>query len=155
MGDANMNGALDLTETWTYSATYSLTQDDINAGATYNLATAIGEGPDGTPTTDDSEDPTPIDVMDPRYDPSCPDCTVTPIGQNPELNITKEGLFNDENMDTYGQVGETVAYTFTVTNTGNVPLTNVSVSDPLLDRPNLVVAIVGPMGDANMTGALD
>ena len=44
----------------------------------------------------------------------------------------KTGTFNDENGDGFAQLGETIAYSFLVSNGGNVTLTNVSVTDPLV-----------------------
>ena len=60
------------------------------------------------------------------------DDTVTPLNQNPGIAIIKSGTFNDESGDGFAQVGETISYTFTVENTGDVTLTNVTVTDPLV-----------------------
>jgi uncharacterized repeat protein (TIGR01451 family)/gliding motility-associated-like protein len=139
-GDDNGDGILDLDEVWTYTASYTITQLDIEAGQVVNQALATGDAPDGTTVEDESG--TGIDTDDP---------TITILPQNPAIAIVKTGVFNDENGDTYAQVGETITYTFEVSNVGNVALANITITDPL---PGLsAITFVG--GDDNGDGILD
>ena len=86
--------------------THSITQDDIDAGQVQNTATAA--------YTYAGEDYTEEDEV-----------TVSAI-QGPDLSITKTA---DETS--FGAVGDEINYTIIVTNTGNVALTNIAVTDPL------------------------
>ena len=121
--------AVGATDSTTFTATHVLTQADIDAGYVYNLATATGNDPSGNPVTDESEDPTPCTTC--PVDPTCPDCTIVEVEQEPAIAIVKEATFNDNNGDGFPQAGETITYTFTVTNTGNMSLFDVIVTDPL------------------------
>lgn len=48
----------------------------------------------------------------------------------PELTIVKTAVLNDEiNADGFAEVGETTTYTYEVSNSGNVTLTNIAVQD--------------------------
>ncbi len=139
-GDTNNDGILDVTETWIYTGTYTITQGDIDAGQVTNQATATGIAPDQTTVTDLSGSTIETD-----------DTTVIELCQNPAIAIVKTGVFNDENGDECSNVGETITYTFTVTNEGNVSLSNIVVNDPLLGGP-----VAGPLsGDTNNDGILD
>ena len=92
----------------TCTGTHTVTQADLNSGSVVNVANAVGTPPSGTPI---------IPV---------PSNTVTvPAVQSPSLSIVKS-----TSTSSYNAVGNTIAYSFVVTNTGNVTLTSVAVSDP-------------------------
>ena len=104
-------------ESGTATATYAITQSDINAGQVLNTATVTGEDPGGN-TVEDQDDAT---VEGPK--------------QSPAINLVKTA-----SPQTYSKVGDKITYTFTVTNTGNVTLTNVVIDDPLTKSVNLAVS---------------
>ena len=137
-GDTDGDNELDVTETWIYTGTYAITQDDIDAGEVINQATATGTAPDQTVVEDLSGSTTTTD-----------DTTVIELCQNPAIAIVKTGIFNDENQNDCADVDETITYTFTVTNEGNVSLSNVVITDPL------IATISGPTGDVDGDGELD
>ncbi|WPR77748.1 choice-of-anchor L domain-containing protein [Algoriphagus sp. NG3] len=117
-------------EIGTVTYTYTVTQTDIEAGGVWNIAIVTGEDPSGIPVTDESEDPNPLDPSDPDHpgiDPDCLDCTITPLPQSPALSIVKSTDFTGD-----AAVGDVIGYTFTVENTGNVTIENITVEDPLL-----------------------
>ncbi len=138
-GDADGDGELDVAETWTYTGTYVITQVDIDLGFVKNQAIAEGIAPDATVVTDLSDENSVLEN----------DPTITELCQNPAIAIVKTGIFNDENQDQCSDVGETISYTFTVTNEGNVTLSFVEITDPL------IAVINGPTGDTNGDGKLD
>ena len=90
----------------TFTATYIVTQADLNHGSIHDSATATGTPPTGPSVT------------------SPPATATVPVKSSPALSITKSA-----NPGTVTTVGQTVTYTFTVTNTGNLDLTGVSVND--------------------------
>ena len=86
----------------TFTATYAVSQADIDTGSVYNLATA---------DSDESDPDT--------------DTETVPLPQNPAIDIQKTP---DSQTVIYG---ETATFTIVVKNTGNVTLTDVAVTDPL------------------------
>ncbi|MEP3308339.1 MAG: Ig-like domain-containing protein, partial [Gilvibacter sp.] len=139
-GDTDGDGELDVDEAWVYEATYTITQDDIDAGGVTNQADVAGEAPDGSIVTDDSA--ATVDADEPTFTELC---------QEPAIAIVKTGLFVDGDGDDCSDEGETIVYTFTVTNQGNVSLANIVVNDPLLGG-----VVTGPVsGDTDGDGELD
>lgn len=120
--DAAANGSVDnlgAGDTATFTADYAITQADINAGMVDNQATVTGDNVTGTPISDLSDDPN--DPTTPDGDPT----TVT-FGQNPTLELVKSA---SGVLSAPPAVGDTVTYDFVVTNTGNVTVLNVTVTD--------------------------
>ncbi|MFD2561721.1 DUF7507 domain-containing protein, partial [Aquimarina rubra] len=118
-------------EQGTATATYAISQTDINNGEVINSATVMGEDPNGIGVMDvsDSGDET-VDEDgddDPTNDP-----TIITISQVPNLALTKTGIYVDVNGDELPNVGDEILYTFTVENTGNVDITNIVLIDPLV-----------------------
>lgn len=112
-------GPVDLAPTASqdFTIVYTLTQDDIYRGAgitdgVVNTASASGNGPGGAVNgTDDSQNTIAAD----------PDVTILKTASLTETNgNTSDGL---------AEIGDTITYTYLVTNTGNVPLTGITISD--------------------------
>ncbi|WP_428347972.1 beta strand repeat-containing protein [Nocardioides sp.] len=120
---------------------YVITAADVDAGVVHNRATAAGEGPGGDPN-------------DPADDvPSNPDTTDTPTDQDPKLALDKRvSSVADVNSNGLTDAGDEINYEFELTNTGNVTLTNVSVSDPLVGAVTCPVTTLAP-GDSTVCTA--
>ncbi|MEN1972680.1 OmpA family protein, partial [Luteimonas sp. MJ204] len=122
-------GVLLVGESVIATATYTVTADDVNAGNVHNSATAEGTPPT-TPTN-----PTPTPIVTP------PDEIDTPIAQEPGIEITK--TVTSAGPYTEGSV---ISYQFLVENTGDVTLTNVSVTDELVGLSAITYAWPGAAG---------
>ncbi|MGU3357678.1 hypothetical protein ACLBWJ_10540 [Microbacterium sp. M4A5_1d] len=96
-------GVLDPGQSVPATATYTVTDADVAAGSIENVATATGTPPAGAPVSDEA--PALVALPDPV----------------PAISLEKTGAL----------VGDAIAYTFTATNTGDVTLTDVSITDAL------------------------
>ncbi len=102
-----------------YSATYTIDFDDIEAGEIINRATVTGTDPNDDLISDDS-----------GLTPETDEDTVVPLSRQPGIETTKTQEFVDDGDGRDG-VGDTINYTITVRNIGNVPLSGVTVDDTL------------------------
>ncbi|GAA1246045.1 putative repeat protein (TIGR01451 family) [Microbacterium phyllosphaerae] len=93
---------------------YLLTQDDVDAGIVRNTATVTGQSVAGSAESADDAD-------------------VTVIGTDALTLLKSAAAVVDANGNGRTDAGDTIAYTFTVTNSGTTRLTDVAVSDPRLD----------------------
>ena len=82
---------------------------------------------------------------------NCDTASVTVVvSAGPNIIVLKVDTFNDENGDGFAQVGETISYAFTVTNTGTVPLGNITITDPLVEVSGGPLTILEP-GESDST----
>jgi uncharacterized repeat protein (TIGR01451 family) len=96
------------------TADYTLTQADIDAGAKTNTATACGDPPAGAEVCDD-------------------DTTTTQLPPDKKIALHKTAVLN---APAAPKAGDTITYTFEITNTGNVTLTGVDLDDALVAFTN-------------------
>ncbi|MDO6473007.1 Calx-beta domain-containing protein [Maribacter sp. 1_MG-2023] len=129
-GDTDSDGQLDTTETWIYSATYSIIQTDIDNGQVNNLATVTGEDTDGNTITDSSTDPTPCATCIPA--PTCADCTLTELPNNPSYSIndssTVEGTNNVFTITASNSINQDIVFNLAYTNINTI---NADYSGPI------------------------
>ena len=113
-GDTDGDGLLDVDEVWTYEAVGTGA-----AGQYENISTVVGN-----PVYEDGADITELDDVTDE-DPS------HYFGADPAIDIEKATNGHDADNPTgpFIPVGDTVTWTYVVTNTGNVDLVNVVVTD--------------------------
>ncbi len=121
-GDTNADSKLQLAETWTYACSHTVTQAEVDAGG--NLSNTV--------TVDSIESAPATSTLN------------IPITQTPSIHVVKSST-----TATVTAAGQVVPYTFTVTNTGNVTLTGITISDP-----KCAAAPVLSAGDGNADGRI-
>jgi uncharacterized repeat protein (TIGR01451 family) len=118
----------------TCTATYTVTQTDVNAGVVTNTATVSGTPPSGPAVT------------------SRPSTAVVTIPGGPLMTLDKTaGEPVDANGTGLIDAGDTIAYSFLITNTGNVSLTDIAVSDPTVGRVSCPAITLAPQASTVCT----
>jgi uncharacterized repeat protein (TIGR01451 family) len=105
------------------TADYALTADDVDSGSVTNTATVTGTPP-GTNT------PTP---------PSPPSIVVVPTPEAPGITLTKTAA-----PTTVTAAGQTIDYSFLVTNTGNVSLSDIDAPEGAFTGSGSIGAVTCP-----------
>ncbi|MEZ4714191.1 MAG: hypothetical protein R3A44_43815 [Caldilineaceae bacterium] len=107
----NTDSNLDANESITCTASYAITQADLDSGSVTNTASAAADSVTSNQAT----------------------ATVNAI-KNPHLKLVKTGILDMTVVDPDGEAnpGDKIGYTLTATNDGNVTLHNVQISDPKL-----------------------
>ena len=134
-GDTDLDGLLDVTETWTYTATKTIDSTDVDQGGFNNTVTVTATDPFGTIVNDVSDDGNDADGN------STDDPTEFEILAVPALEVTKT-------VQTIGSMaGDTVVFSIDVVNTGNVTLTDINLTDTLTraDGTDVSDGIAGPI----------
>jgi len=108
--------------------TYTVTSTDIGQGVVTNTATATSTGSAGGAAT------------------AAGTATIPTEAARPALLLTKSVSDSPADGDSIGSVGETLTSGFVVTNTGNVPLTDVTVTDTTVGLDRAVCTSTLPAG---------
>jgi large repetitive protein len=108
---------------------YTITQADMDAGAVTNIATGQGTPPTGPNATGS-------------------DSTTTPLTAGPALTLVKTA-----NPTTYATVGQTISYSYLATNTGNVTLNTLAITDDRIASVSCPVTTLAPAASTTCTGS--
>jgi len=127
-GDSTDPGVLNIGEIWTYKIDYTVTQDDIN-----NKTEIVNNVIVTTPVVH------------------------TPKEDNATTSINKHGDFTVVKTEITGldanETNQTLSYKINITNTGNVDLLGINVTDTLPDGSTGV--LTGPLTDTGTVATLD
>ncbi len=140
-----------------FSATYTLTQADVDAGILENQAIVTGNvTATGHEIQDLSDDPNNATDEDLEDDGDPDDITILRLAANGEHTLEKQAVLIDANGNGQPDLGETLEYTFTVVNTGNVTLSDIEVTDEKVNVTGSPISSLGPgETDSNVKGTYE
>ena len=141
-------------ESVTWTASYTLSQADKDAGGVTNQALGSAKDPDNGDVTDLSDD------GDTGTGDTGDDPTDTPFIASPELTLVKSvdttstvdgysrivsGSVVDMDADGVVSAGDRVYYDFVVTNTGNVTVSNIALTDADADAGSVSSTVISSL----------
>ncbi|MBE0667312.1 MAG: DUF11 domain-containing protein, partial [Bacteroidales bacterium] len=133
-GDNDGDLVLDHNENWTYSASHTITQADLDAGHYENTVVVTGTPASG--------------ILDPAGDSED-----VPAVQLPAISTDKILVsYSDNDGSGSVTVNDVLTYSVTVTNIGNITLHNITVTDPLLSPNSTSCATLTPGEACILTG---
>lgn len=149
-----INLAAGATDSSTFTASYTLTQADLDAGALQNQAKASATVPiSGLVIEDLSDDPANAADVDLEGDGDPDDITILELVAAGEHTLEKSAVLIDTNGNGRPDLGETLEYTFTVENIGNVTLSNIAVTDEKVTVSGSPIASLAPgLSDSSVKG---
>ena len=131
-------GSLQVGEQATYSATFIVDNQAMNAGGVSNTATVTAQGTNST-VTDTSDDPSTSTPNDPTI------TRLTTVTPQSSIEVTKTATITDNGNGTTG-LGDTITFLITVENTGNTTLSSLDVNDTFSDLSgNSLALTTGPI----------
>lgn len=74
-----------------------------------------------------------------------------PTKSCPAMTVVKKGVVTDTNADGITDAGDTVVYSVAVTNTGDLPVTGLTVSDPMLAKTGITLTCPATALDAGQS----
>jgi len=107
----------------TVTATYTVAEEDL-PGSLVNTATVTGTDPDGNPVTASAT--------------ATVELTSSPPIEEPSIEVTKSA------DKTSATLGDNITYTYTITNTGNVTVDNITLTDDKLGTITLSTTNLAP-----------
>ncbi|WP_292899244.1 DUF11 domain-containing protein [Nitratireductor sp.] len=149
-----INLAAGATDSSTFTADYTLTQADLDAGILENQAKVSATVPTtGLAVEDLSDDPANAANVDLEDDGDPDDITILELIAAGEHTLEKSAVLIDTNGNGRPDLGETLEYTFAVKNTGNVTLSNIEVTDEKAEVSGSPITTLAPgLTDSSVKG---
>lgn len=131
--DGNIKTTLSPGETTVVTGTHVVTQANVDSGSITNTATVRAQAPEGTGDPGERK-------------PS----VTTPVAGKAAVSIEKKAMLGDLDGDGKADAGEEIIWNATVTNTGTVTLSDVTVTDVLTDIADASAISVGTLGPGDV-----
>ena len=134
-------GSLAVSEIATYTATYTVTQQGLDSGSIVNTVLATASSPANSNDVSDRSD-----NGDDSDGETQDDNTVVTLTRTSLVESTKTATVTDNNSNGSTDLGDTIVYTITVENKGNVTLSSIGLTDTLLDGDGSALSLSsGPL----------